>query len=74
MCHQRVCFLSCCGLKMDIDFDHYSLKSGMLFKGTTRAYKHMENGMFCSEIGSYFKEPGGTPSPRIPTSIPQYLG
>ena len=35
---QRVWFLSCFGLKTDIDFDHYGLKSGMVFKGTTRAY------------------------------------
>ena len=27
------------------DFDHYSLKSGMAYKGTTRAYKSMKNGM-----------------------------
>ena len=33
---QRVWFL-----KMGIDFDHYDLKSGMVFKGTTGAYKCM---------------------------------
>ena len=33
----------------------------MIFKGTTGAYKRVENGMFWSEIGSGFKEPGGTP-------------
>ena len=41
--------------------DHRGLESGMVFKGTTRAYKRMENGMFWSETGSGFKEPGGTP-------------
>ena len=38
---QRVWFLSCFGLKTGIDFDHYGLKSGMVFKGTTRAYKRI---------------------------------
>ena len=28
----------------------------------------VENGMFRSEIGSGFKDPGGTPPPRIPRS------
>ena len=56
--------------KRVIDFDHYGLESGMVFKGTTRAYKRTENGMFWSEMGSGFKEPGGTPLPRIPRSIP----
>ena len=36
---QRVWFLSRFGLKTGIDFDHYGLKSGMVFKGTTGAYK-----------------------------------
>ena len=27
------------GLKTGVDFDHYGLKSGVVFKGTTRAYK-----------------------------------
>ena len=63
---QRVCFLSRFSLKTDIDFDHYGLKSGTIFKGTTTAYKHMENGMFWSEIASGFKEPGGTPPPPPP--------
>ena len=36
---QRVWFLSCFGLKTGIDFDHYGLKSGVVFKGTTGAYK-----------------------------------
>ena len=55
------------GLKTDIDFER---SPGMVFKGTTRAYKRMETGMFWSEIGSGFKKPGGTPSPRIPRSTP----
>ena len=42
----------------------------MVFKGTTGAYKRMENGMFLSEIGSGFKEPDGTPPPRILRSTP----
>ena len=36
-----VWFLSCFGLKTGIDFDHYGLKSGMVFKGTTGAYKRI---------------------------------
>ena len=31
----------------------------------------MENYIFWSEIGSGFGEPGGTPLPRIPRSIPR---
>ena len=38
---QRVWFLSRFGLKTGIDFEHYDLKSGIVFKGTTRAYKRM---------------------------------
>ena len=38
---QRVWFLSHFGLKMGIDFDHYGLKSGMVFKGTTGVYKRI---------------------------------
>ena len=38
---QRVWFLSRFGLKTGIDFDHYGLKSGMVFKGTTGAYKRI---------------------------------
>ena len=30
----------------------------------------VENGMFRSEIGSGFEDPGGTPQPRIPRSTP----
>ena len=30
----------------------------------------VENGMFRSEIGSGFEDPGGTPPPRIPRSNP----
>ena len=29
------------GLKTGIDFDHYGLKSVMVFKGTTRAYERI---------------------------------
>ena len=38
---QRVWFLSRFGLKTGIEFDHYGLKSGMVFKGTTGAYKRI---------------------------------
>ena len=38
---QRVWFLNRFGVKTGIDFDHYGLKSGMVFKGTTRAYKRI---------------------------------
>ena len=31
----------------------------------------MENGMFWSEIGTGFGEPGGTPPPQIPRSTPR---
>ena len=38
---QRVWFLSRFGLKTGIDFDHYGLKSGMVYKETTGAYKRI---------------------------------
>ena len=38
---QRVWFFSRFGLKTGIDFDHYGLKSGMVFKETTGAYKRI---------------------------------
>ena len=38
---QRVWFLSRFGLKTGKDFDHHGLKSGMVFKGTTGAYKRI---------------------------------
>ena len=38
---QRVWFLSRFGLKMGIGFDYYGLKSGIVFKGTTGAYKRI---------------------------------
>ena len=38
---QRVWVLSRFGLETGIVFDHYGLKSGMVFKGTTRAYKRI---------------------------------
>ena len=38
---QRVWFLCHFGLKTGIDFDHYGIKSGMVFKGTTGAYKRI---------------------------------
>ena len=38
---QRVWFLSRFGLKTGIDFDHYGLESGMVFDGTTGAYKRI---------------------------------
>ena len=37
----RVWFLSRFDLKTGIDFDHYGLKSDMVFKGTTRTYKRI---------------------------------
>ena len=120
---QRVWFFSRFGLKTGIDFDRYGLKSSMVYKGTTGAYKRIclfnsklivekekcpkyiiraefyqflcsllmrersrsengyeflspglktdvENGIFWSEIGSGFGEPGGTPLPRIPRCTP----
>ena len=36
---QRVEFLGLFGLKTDIDFAHFGLESGMVFEGTTGAYK-----------------------------------
>ena len=41
MLPQRVWFLSPFGQKTGIDFDHYGIKSGMVFKETTGAYKHI---------------------------------
>ena len=37
----RVWFLNRFDLKTGTDFDHYGLKSGMVFKGTTGAYKRI---------------------------------
>ena len=34
-------FLSPVGLKTGLDFAHYCLKSGMVFKGTTMAYEEL---------------------------------
>ena len=39
-----------------------------------RSENGVENGMFWSEIGSGFGEPGGTPLPRIPRSTPSPRG
>ena len=50
----NVWFLSCFGLKTGIDFDHYGLKSGMVFKGTTGAYKRMVFELFWFENGYRF--------------------
>ena len=41
MCRLKGTFLSRFGLKTGIDFDHYGLNSGMVFKGTERAYKRI---------------------------------
>ena len=38
---QGVWISSLFGLKTGMNFDHYGLKSGMLFKGTTRGSKHI---------------------------------
>ena len=38
---QRVWFLSRFGLKTGMHFDHYGLKSGMVFKETTGAYQRI---------------------------------
>ena len=44
------------------------LKMGIFFRPGLQ--KGVENDIFWSEIGSGFKEPGCTPSPGIPRSIP----
>ena len=62
MCAPKRMLFSRFGLKTDIDLDHLP---GMVFKGTTRAYKRMENDMFLSEIESGYKEPCGASPPRI---------
>ena len=36
---QRVWFLRRSGLKSNVDFTHFGLKSGMVFEGTTGMYK-----------------------------------
>ena len=43
-------FWSRFGLKTGIDFDHYGLNSGMVFKGTERAYKRIN---FCVQNISF---------------------
>ena len=67
MCAPKRMLFSRFGLKTDIDFYH---SPGMVFKGTTRAYKRMENDMFLSEIESGYKEPCGASPPRILRSTP----
>ena len=41
-----------------------------IFKFRSENGYELENGMFRSEIGSGFEDPGGTPPPRIPRSTP----
>ena len=43
MCHTHIqgTIFEPFGLKMDVDFAHYGPKSGMVFKGTTRAYQRI---------------------------------
>ena len=38
---QRVGFLPRFGLKTSIDFDHFGLESGLIFKGTTGVYERI---------------------------------
>ena len=38
---QRVGFLRPFGLKMGIDFVHFGLESGMVYKGTTVVYQYV---------------------------------
>ena len=38
---QRVGFLRRFGLKTSIDFDHFGLESGLIFKGTTGVYERI---------------------------------
>ena len=38
---QRVGFLRRFGLKTSIDFDHFGLESGLIFKGTTGMYERI---------------------------------
>ena len=45
---QRVWFLSRFGLKTSTDFDHYGLKLGIVFKGTTRCIKFIHLNMYLS--------------------------
>ena len=40
---QRVWFLRRFGLKMDIDFAHFGLESGMVFEGTKEVYEGIIN-------------------------------
>ena len=54
------------------DFDHYSLKLGIAFKGTTRAYKRIKYDMFWSEIASRFKKPNVTPLSTNVRTTPAY--
>ena len=67
-------YIGRCHPKDRYDFDHYNLKSGMVFKGTTRAYKRTKNGMFWSEIAPRFKKLNVPPPPStIPRAIPSPL-
>ena len=49
-CHpQRVGFLGRFGLKTGIDFAHFGLESGMVYKGTTVVYQRVRR-FNCKEI------------------------
>ena len=70
----RVGFLRRFGLKTGINFAYFGLESSMVFEGTTELYERLYrfNSKFIVLIrnGSLSEDPGGTPSPRIPRSIP----
>ena len=45
-------------------------ENGYVFQSPGLNLTGVENGIFWSEIGSGFGEPGGTPLPKIPRSTP----
>ena len=48
------------GLKTGIDFDHYGLKSGTVYKGTTKAYKRIM--FFAGLLFDFYKRGQNMPS------------
>ena len=49
---QRVGFLGLFGLKTGIDFAHFNLESGMVFKGTTVVYERICSNLRNGDISS----------------------
>ena len=60
-------FLSPVGLKTGLDFAHYCLKSGMVFKGTTMAYEELPPEILLGVSQPPPPPPTPPPTPAPPT-------